>query len=205
MTTATQRPPQSPNGDPVWELAALFPPQGEWTEQDYFALDRLGTTRLIEFVDGRVEFLPMPSIAHQRMSMFLVRLLLALLDRGVPGEVLTAPTRLRIPNGHLREPDILYRAATHAEGDTDQYWVTADIVIEIVSPGEDFVDKRADYALAGVGEYWIVDPEAREIHVLAQRDGNYETLATARAGETARSATLPGFEVDLTALFALAQ
>ena len=52
----------SRRGEPTWELALLFPFQGEWTESAYLALD---TNRLIELSDGCLEFLPMPTVLHQ--------------------------------------------------------------------------------------------------------------------------------------------
>jgi hypothetical protein len=45
-------------GEPTWEIAHLFPIQGDWTEAEYLALD---TNHLIEFSDGHLEFLPMPT------------------------------------------------------------------------------------------------------------------------------------------------
>jgi Uma2 family endonuclease len=41
------------------------------------------------------------------------------------------------------------------------FWLGADLVVEIVSPDDverDIVIKRADYAEAGIPEYWIVNP-----------------------------------------------
>lgn len=58
-------------GEPTWEIARLFPYQGEWSEEEYLALD---TNHLIEFDHGSLEFLPMPDIGHQRVVAFLYRL-----------------------------------------------------------------------------------------------------------------------------------
>jgi hypothetical protein len=44
----------------VWELATLFPAQGEWSEEEYLDVTD-GTNRRIELVDGRLEFLPIPT------------------------------------------------------------------------------------------------------------------------------------------------
>ncbi len=45
-------------------LCDTMPPQGEWSGEHYLWLtDR--SRRLVEFTNGRVEELPMPTIAHQ--------------------------------------------------------------------------------------------------------------------------------------------
>ena len=49
-TTSTRKPKA---GEPVGELAGLFPDQGRWTVEDYLALD---TGRLVEYSDGFLEF-----------------------------------------------------------------------------------------------------------------------------------------------------
>lgn len=41
-------------GQPAWDVARLFPVQGNWTASGYFALD---TNRLVELVDGSLEVL----------------------------------------------------------------------------------------------------------------------------------------------------
>ena len=43
----------------AWEVALLFPAQGEWSEDDYLWLTD-HTRCLVEFTDGHVEVLPMP-------------------------------------------------------------------------------------------------------------------------------------------------
>ena len=73
MATGTKRAKPKPvressKSEPTWEIARLFPPQGEWSEGEYFALN---TNRLIEFSDGRLEFLPMPTIFHQLIMKFI--------------------------------------------------------------------------------------------------------------------------------------
>ena len=73
MATGTKRTKPKPvrgpsEPEPTWEIARLFPPQGEWSEEEYFALN---TNRLIEFSDGRLEFLPMPTIFHQLIMKFI--------------------------------------------------------------------------------------------------------------------------------------
>lgn len=53
------------------------------------------------------------------------------------------------------------------------------IVVEIVSPGQENEDrdyryKRSEYAARGIPEYWIVDPEKKQVAVLTLVTGLYE-------------------------------
>ena len=62
-------------------------------------------SRLVEFTDGFLEVLPMPTDKHQSVLEFLF---LAFLDFVEPrgGKVHFAPLRLRIRPGKFREPDL---------------------------------------------------------------------------------------------------
>ena len=61
--------------------------------------------------------------------------------------------------------------------------------------------KRLEYARAGSGEYWIVDPELRSITVLSLDSQTYQTAGTYVAGQSALSVLLPGFSVSVEAAF----
>jgi Uma2 family endonuclease len=196
--------PRSARGTPTWEIAHLFPEQGEWSEEEYFNLD---TNHLIEYVDGCLEFLPMPSLAHQFISRFLFLLLDQFVASRSLGNVLYSPARVRIRHGKHREPDVLFLAKGRKV--EKQFAHGADLVIEIVSEGEenrerDLTEKRADYATARVPEYWIVDPEEETIHVLVLDGVQYRVHGEFKPGETATSVLLDGFSVDVTACFAAA-
>ena len=49
----------------------------------------------------------------------------------------------------------------------------------------DLVDKRRDYAEAGIPEYWIVDPRGETITVLGLRRGAYLEQGVYRRGAVA--------------------
>jgi len=80
----------------------------------------------------------------------------------------------------------------------------ADLVAEIVSlqgRSRDRIEKRDLYEQHGVKEYWIIDPEAHTVEVLALTNGRYELAQRSHPGETAASRLLPGFEVSEGYLF----
>lgn len=198
----------SRRGEPVWELARCFPPQGKWTEESYFALP---DTRFIELKDGCLEFLPMPSWKHQYLARFLFRRLDAFVESRRLGEVMFTGLNVRLERDHVRVPDVVFVSIARL-GDPRQVQELADLMIEVVSPSykdrqRDLVEKRRDYATAGIPEYWIVDPETETITVLTlpSGDSEYAVRGEFRPGDTASSKLLEGFTVDVAACFAAAK
>ncbi len=174
--------PRSQRGTPTWEMARFHPYQGEWKEEQYLTLE---TNHLVEFNKGMLEFLPMPTRTHQRLVMFLSFLLNEFVRSHQLGEVLIAPYRIRTSDGKFREPDILYLAPTRPQN--NRFAEGADLVIEIVSDGADnretdLVEKRAEYASAGIPEYWIVDPETQTITVLTLNGDSLQVAWRVQAG-----------------------
>ncbi len=189
--------------NPAWEVALLFPSQGAWSECDYLALD---TNRLVELVDGRLEVLPMPSVLHQRIVIFLYKVLESFVIRGRLGEALIAPLPVRIRKDTLREPDVIFVSRERRVKPEDKRLGGADLVMEVVSPDDssherDYNEKRADYAALKIPEYWIVDPQTERITVLALKGKQYRVHGEFAPGEQATSVLLDGFGVDVSAEF----
>jgi hypothetical protein len=86
---------------------SLAPLQGHWTEEQYLLLtDQTG--HLVEFADGYVEVLPMPTDSYQVILRFIFLALHAFLSPH-GGAVLFAPLRVRIREDKFREPDCAIR------------------------------------------------------------------------------------------------
>jgi Uma2 family endonuclease len=190
--------------EPAWEVARLFPPQGGWSEDEYLGLPG---NHLTEFDHGRVEVLDMPSELHQLLVAYLYRALLAFVEASELGTVLFAPFPVKLWEGKLREPDVLFMRREHAQRRRDLYWQGADLVMEVMSPDDpkrDSDTKRREYALAGIPEYWLVDPRSETVTVLtlpADSD-SYAVHGVVARGADASSPSLPGFVVDVERLFA---
>ena len=193
----------SARGEPAWELLEVYPVQGRWTEEDDLALT---TNRRIEFVDGVLEFLPMPTRVHESAVEFLFRRLDRLAEVDGLGTANYAGTRVRQYNGKYRLPDVSFMLRRNEERILDECWVGADLVVEVVSPDDpdrDYGKKRTDHARTGIPEYWIVDPrpEFRTVTVLTLPDGadEYAEHGVFTDGRTATSVLLDGFGADVTA------
>ena len=184
-------------------VSDAMPSQGSWSDEHYLWLtDR--TRRLIEFTDGRVEVLPMPTERHRIILLFLYRLLYAHVHESPrDGVVVTSGLRMRVREGKFREPDLLLLRDRSDSRRRDRFWLGADLVVEIVSPDDparDLVVKRADYAEAAIPEYWIVDPRAETVTVLGLTANAYLEHGVFARGDVATSPLLDGVAVDVTAL-----
>lgn len=180
----------------------LEPLQGLWSIEQYLALTAQ-TNRLIEYSDGVIEALPMPTEKHQAISLFLLLSLLAFVrPRG--GAVFYAPLRLEVRPGKFREPDLLLLVRGDDPRRQNEYWRGADLVVEIVSPdnpARDIEEKPLDYAEAGIPEYWIVNPLNETVTVLTLSGEAYTAIGVFQRGDHARSQLLDGFGVSVDEVF----
>jgi Uma2 family endonuclease len=194
--------PVIPPGEPIWQLARLYQRQGEWTEDDYYALN---AKFLIELCDGCLEFPPIPTIAHQLIVLYLAKLLDAFVTARKLGVVIFAPVPVHLGLDHVREPDIFFLRSGHPRHRQD-YPEGADLVVEVVSGGagdreRDLVVKPKVYAEAGIPEYWIVDLQEGRITVLALDCKAYREHGVFIPGQTATSLLLDGFCVEVSRVF----
>lgn len=184
--------------EPTWDIAYLFPRQGQWTIAEYLELEGRNN-RHIEFSAGRIEILPMPTALHQIFLQNLYRLLFEYVRKHLKGaRLLVAPHPVRLSGEQFFEPDILLLLPNHLDRAYDQFTDTPDLVVEIVSAGNrkhDLVTKRAVYAEAGIVEYWIVDPQAKSITVLMLSSSQYDEHGVFLKGEIVTSSLLSGFAV----------
>jgi len=181
-------------------VAELFPPQGQWTEREYFSLPE--TNRYLELSEGRLIMPPHPTFAHQTALQNLFLRLHSFVESRQLGIVRFAPLPVRLWPGKIREPDIFFIAKEHAERIGERVCGVPDLVVEVLSPATretDRGEKFFEYAKAGVSEYWLVDPEKRLIEVYMLRGQVYEPLAP--VGGRACSQLLEGFSVSPEEIF----
>ena len=124
--------------------------------------------------------------------------------------MLIAPLPISLFYGTIREPDVLYVSEGDIPVPPEEYPSRISVAIEVVSSGQkarnrDYVEKRADYAKAGVVEYWIVDPEEKRITVLSLDGDRYVTVIEAGPGDVASSRFFEGFAVNADEVFALGE
>jgi Uma2 family endonuclease len=177
-----------------------WPPQGEWTYEDYRRLPDDGW--IYEVIKGELYMSPAPTPIHQENKGNLFAELRDYGRKHDAGKAYDAPIDVILPGlANPVQPDVLFivkeRLHIVKKGRIEG---APDVIVEVLSPWNWNVDRRekfTTYARAGVREYWIVDPRARTIELFFLRDGTYSLIGKYGVGETVRSEVLKGFEVKV--------
>jgi Uma2 family endonuclease len=177
---------------------------GPWTIDDLYGLPDDGNR--YEIADGSLLVSPAPSVLHGDVNDRLGDVLKHQAPAGV--RVLTVGLGIDI---HRRRtyyvPDLVIVPSAVFDRDADNLQ-PADVLLvaEVLSPsnaGIDLVQKRHDYAAAGIPQYWIVDPRDQTITVLALPAGAtaYKEEVVVRAGEPWQTGTPYPMTVDPAEIF----
>jgi Uma2 family endonuclease len=186
---------------PAIEILQLFPLQGEWTESDYFNLP--DTNHLIELSEGRIIIKDMPTDEHQKAVMKLSYAIYTFVLEQELGEVRFSPMPVRLWQNKIREPDIIFMSKEHIDRINSKAWGVPDLAVEVISPSnknDDKVEKFAEYAKAGITEYWIVDPINLIIEIYLLEKDKYVLKEQKQAGEIVSSTVLEGFKFAIDGL-----
>ncbi|MEM8807939.1 MAG: Uma2 family endonuclease [Cyanobacteria bacterium P01_G01_bin.38] len=167
-----------------------------------------------ELVDGQIIEIAEASPLHVLIIKFLGKLL----DRHFDDQKLDletyAGTGIEIPRAgenNVRDPDLVVcdraqmRAMLHLTKAIFLEGKPPALAIEVVSPGDqsrDTVDKRQEYALARVPEYWIVNPIDDYVLVLLLDGSDYRELGEYRGDEFIDSLLLPKLRVKASEILA---
>ena len=115
------------------------------------------------------------------------------------------PFDIVFTNHDVVQPDVIFVSNEKLNIITpDNIQGAPDLVIEVLSPStahRDRTFKRALYARHRVGEFWLVDTNARLIEVLLLGESEYETVGTYGAGQTLTSPTLTDFSLNIDDIF----
>lgn len=167
------------------------------TESEFLALP-VSMTKT-ELIDGEVYVAPAPTVFHQEVLSRLVHRLRTWADAHTENVFIgQSPVDIRFRQGRILQPDafvILDRVDLNTVGPLDRI---PEICIEVLSQDRryDRVTKRFIYAAAGVREYWVVEQSG-----LVERWTGPGLEAAEEIIDTLTCSLLPGFSLDLAALF----
>ena len=159
----------------------------------------------LELIAGVVYMTPPPGYTHDdavsRLNRLLTMHLGATGDKGklhVPRAAIWTSARTYL------EPDLFYVSAELEARLDPQHRDTADLVVEVISPGSAVYDrntKAETYGALGVRELWLVDETEQAVEVRRQTGDGFDEGRTFRRGEALASAVFPQLQLRVEQLF----
>jgi Uma2 family endonuclease len=161
-----------------------------------------------EFVNGEIVDMTDASPLHVFICAFIQQLLSSHIKEEGGSLFCLGPTGVEIPRmdleNNVRSPDVIvcdrsqWRAMKHLTKAVFAFGNPPALAIEVASPGNtsrDTVDKRLEYALAKVPEYWIINPVDGYVLTMTLADDGYQELGEYRGNETISSKLFPKLKV----------
>ena len=176
-----------------------------YTLEEFWQLPDPPDRSKLELIAGVLYMSPPPEYTHDDVVTRLIRLLTLHLaetkDRGklyVPRAAIWTSTRTYL------EPDLFYVSAELEARLDRSHRDTADLVVEVISPGSAIYDRntKADtYGALGVGELWLIDETAETVEVRRQAGGGFDEGRLFGRGEQIESTVFPTLKLSVEQLF----
>ena len=162
-----------------------------------------------ELINGRIVMTPPAGWGHGEVGARVVRFLGNFVEEHDLGRVFDSSTGYDLPSGETLEPDASFisheRWAKGPQVRRGQFLkIAPTLVVEILSPAtarRDRLEKKRLYEANGVEEYWLVDPDRREVVVFRLVRGKYTPGTRYTASQTLRSRVLSGCALAVHSLF----
>jgi Uma2 family endonuclease len=170
----------------------------KWTLAELHSLPDDGNK--YELIHGELFVTPAPSEEHETILARLTRILDPYANANGLGFVYRPRAVVRF-KGSEAEPDLMVRQPKVGRGRDWDNAPVPSLIVEVLSGStrrRDLGPKREFYLEVGVPEYWIIDAEREEIHVV--RAGQQDTVASDKIFWSPGGATDP-LVVSVPAVF----
>ena len=177
-----------------------------YTLEEFWALPEPLDHSKLELIAGVLYLTPPPGYTHDNVVSRLIRLITAELIRlGDQGALFAPRAAIWTSDRTYLEPDLFYLSKdTEARLDPERR-TTADLVIEVISPGSAIYDRntKADtYAALGVNELWLVDETEETIERRTLAGDRYGEGQVFMKGDALKAAVISGLTIEVTKVFA---
>ena len=143
------------------------------------------------------------SFQHESIQSFIIMTLGLFVESSHLGLVMGPNTAYQLSESNVFQPDVSFIAKERLHLAKKVYFPgSPDIAVEIVSPSSrhyDWVEKKINYALSGVREYWLIDPLDETVIFYRQIGG--ELLPIPAETGIVRSEVLDGYWLEHSWLF----
>jgi len=176
-----------------------------YTLEEFWALPDPPDHSKLELIAGVLYMSPPPDYTHDNIVTRLIRLITLELARlGVSGKLYAPRASIWNSDRTYLEPDLFYISAETETRLDPERRTTADLVIEVISPGSAIYDRntKADtYAALGVKELWLVDETKETIEVRTLRGDRYGEGTLFSKGDRLASTIVPDMVIAVSGIF----
>ena len=177
-----------------------------YTLEEFWQLPDPPDRSKLELIAGVLYMTPPPEYTHDHVVKRLIRSLTGhLIETDAKGDLLVPRAAIWTSARTYLEPDLFYVSAELAARLDPKHRDTADLVVEVISPGSAIYDrntKAETYAALGVRELWLIDEAEQTVEVRRQTgEGTFDEGRTFVRGALIESNILPTLCLPVEQLF----
>jgi Uma2 family endonuclease len=177
-----------------------------YTLEEFWELPDPPDRSKLELIAGVLYMSPPPEQTHDYVVSKLIRLLTPhLIETNGKGTLYVPRAAIWTSERTYLEPDLFYMSAELEARLDPKRRETADLVIEVISPGSAIYDrntKAQTYAALGVRELWLIDETAGTVEVRRQTgEGRFDEGRAFGRGESVESTVFPALRLAVEQLF----
>lgn len=183
-------------------MAILSTEKRKLTYKDYLVLP---DEKRYELIQGELIVTPSPIPYHQVISGNIEYELRKHVRENEIGIIFDAPCDVYLDENNVIQPDIFFisKSRLNIIGEANIQG-TPDLIVEILSEStayRDLVKKKKLYALYRVQEYWIIDPDEKQVEIYSLKDKEFVLHRAYKVNDTLRSPLLSDLEIELFNIF----
>ena len=193
------------NTSPQVKTYSTSPLVKTYTLEEFWQLPEPPDRSKLELIAGVLYMTPPPEHIHDNVVKKLNRILARYLDKiDDKGSLYLPRAAIWTSKRTYLEPDLFYVSADLEARLNPKRRETADLVVEVISPGSAVYDRNAKaetYGALGVRELWLIDETAQTVEVRRQTGTAFDDGRTFSRGERVKSAVFPTLKLRVEQLF----
>jgi prevent-host-death family protein len=194
--------------DQVHENAPEYSFYGKKATYEEFLELQQNSDERYEYIDGEIYLLASPRTAHQ-IAITELLVIFYTFFQGSKCTPMVAPYDIELrrtpENINIVQPDIMIICDLEENlNEEDYYKGVPSLVAEVLSKStrrKDLIKKLDLYMSCGVNEYWIVNPDNKEVTVYLFEDNNISNSTTFKNDEAAQSFIFEGLSAEISRIF----
>ena len=174
-----------------------------YTLEEFWQLPEPPDRSKLELIAGVLYMTPPPEHTHDDVVARLVDILQPHV-RAIGGRLYFPRAAIWTSARTYLEPDMFYVSAELAKRLDPKRRDTADLVIEVISPGSAIYDrntKAETYGALGVRELWLIDEAAQTVEVRRQTGAGFDEGRTFSRGQRVKSAVFASLRLRVEQVF----